>query len=104
MRPRTLRRPRLTVVAGGVRAFGDGGGAGACGDCVHRMRPRRDGSPTPPKELPVNKFALVLKSLLLSLALSASAFAAGKVNINTADAGTIAASLNGIGQAKAEAI
>ena len=30
----------------------------------------------------MNKFALVLKSLVLSLALSASALAAGKVNVN----------------------
>jgi competence protein ComEA len=52
----------------------------------------------------MNKLALVLKSLVLSLALSASAFAAGKVNVNTADAATIAAALNGVGQAKAEAI
>lgn len=52
----------------------------------------------------MNKFALVLKSLVLSLALSASAFAAGKVNVNTADAAAIAAALNGVGTAKAEAI
>jgi competence protein ComEA len=52
----------------------------------------------------MNKVALVLKSLLLSLALSASAFAAGKVNINTADAATIASGLNGVGDAKAAAI
>lgn len=52
----------------------------------------------------MNKLSLVLKSLLLSLALTASAFAASKVNINTADAATIAASLNGVGEAKAEAI
>ena len=52
----------------------------------------------------MNRFALVLKSLLLSLALSASAFAAGTVNINTADASALAAGLNGIGMAKAQAI
>lgn len=52
----------------------------------------------------MNAIATVLKSLLLSLALSASAFAAGKVNINTADAATLAATLNGVGDAKAEAI
>lgn len=51
----------------------------------------------------MNKFATVLKSLVLSLALTASAFAA-KVNVNTADAATIAAALNGVGEAKAEAI
>ena len=52
----------------------------------------------------MNTFTTVLKSLLLSLALCASAFAAGKVNINTADAATMAAGLNGIGDAKAQAI
>jgi competence protein ComEA len=52
----------------------------------------------------MNKLALVLKSLVLSLALSASALAGGKVNVNTADAATIAESLNGVGSAKAEAI
>jgi competence protein ComEA len=52
----------------------------------------------------MNKLALVLKSLVLSLALSASALAGGKVNVNTADAATIAESLNGVGAAKAEAI
>ena len=52
----------------------------------------------------MTKFALVLKSLLLSLVLSFSAFAAGPVNINTADAATLADSLHGIGPAKAQAI
>ena len=52
----------------------------------------------------MNKLALVLKSLVLSLALTASAFAASKVNINSADAATIASALNGVGEAKAEAI
>ncbi len=52
----------------------------------------------------MNKFALLAKSLLLSLALSASAFAAERVNVNTADASTIAETLNGVGEAKAEAI
>ena len=45
-----------------------------------------------------------VKAILLSLALSFSAFAADSVNVNTADAATIAAKLNGIGLAKAEAI
>jgi competence protein ComEA len=45
-----------------------------------------------------------IKAILLSLALSFSAFAADTVNLNTADAATIAAKLNGIGLAKAEAI
>jgi competence protein ComEA len=47
-----------------------------------------------------------LKSLLLALALSLplSVFAGQPVDINTADASAIAASLNGIGDAKARAI
>ncbi|HMN34657.1 MAG TPA: ComEA family DNA-binding protein [Chiayiivirga sp.] len=52
----------------------------------------------------MNRFALVLKSLFLSLVLSASAFAAGAVNINTADAPALAAGLTGVGPAKAQAI
>ncbi len=46
------------------------------------------------------------KSLLLALALSLPMFAAAAepVNINSADASTIAASLNGIGDVKAQAI
>lgn len=52
----------------------------------------------------MNKLALVLKSLILSLALSASALAGTKVNVNTADAAAIAAALNGVGASKAEAI
>lgn len=52
----------------------------------------------------MNTFTLILKSLLLSLVLSFSAFAAGPVNINTADATTLAANLNGVGAAKAQAI
>ncbi len=48
----------------------------------------------------------ILKALLLTLALSLPLFAAAAepVNINTADASTIAANLNGIGDAKAKAI
>lgn len=48
----------------------------------------------------------LIKSLLLALALSLPMFAgaAEPVNINTADAAAIAASLNGIGEAKARAI
>ena len=49
-------------------------------------------------------FATLLKSLLLSLALSFSAFAAGPVNINTADAAALSAGLTGVGPAKAQAI
>ena len=46
----------------------------------------------------------VLKSVVLSLLLVASALAADKVNINTADAATLESVLVGIGQSKAEAI
>ena len=52
----------------------------------------------------MNKFTTLIQSLLLSLALTASAFAAGKVNVNPADAAAIASALNGVGEAKAEAI
>ncbi|GMV29364.1 MAG: hypothetical protein AMXMBFR59_14890 [Rhodanobacteraceae bacterium] len=45
-----------------------------------------------------------IKSLALSLAFCFPAFAAQPVNVNTADAGTIAANLKGVGQSKAEAI
>lgn len=48
----------------------------------------------------------ILKSLVLALALSFPLYAsaAGPVDINTADATTIAAALNGIGESKARAI
>jgi len=52
----------------------------------------------------MQSFRLMLKSLLLSLALATSAFAADQVDINTADAATLAAVLDGVGDAKAEAI
>ena len=52
----------------------------------------------------MNTFSLILKSLLLSLVLSFPAFAAGPVNINTADATALAANLHGVGPAKAQAI
>lgn len=52
----------------------------------------------------MNRFVLVLKSLFLALVLSASAFAAGPININTADAPALAAGLTGVGQTKAQAI
>lgn len=45
-----------------------------------------------------------IQSLILSLALCLPALAAQPVNVNTADAGTIASSLKGVGQTKAEAI
>jgi competence protein ComEA len=44
----------------------------------------------------------VLSALLLTL--SAASFAAGKVNINTADAKTLATALEGVGESRAEAI
>jgi competence protein ComEA len=43
-------------------------------------------------------------AVLISLLLALPAVAAGPVNINTADAQTIADSLTGVGMAKAEAI
>jgi len=49
----------------------------------------------------MNKF---IQSLALCLAFCFPAFAAQPVNVNTADAGTIAANLKGVGQTKAEAI
>jgi len=48
--------------------------------------------------------ALILKTLALSALLSASAFAAEKVNINTADAATLDRVLLNVGPSKAEAI
>ena len=48
--------------------------------------------------------ATVFHSLLLSLVIAGSAFAADKVNINAADAATIDRVLLNIGPAKAEAI
>lgn len=49
-------------------------------------------------------FKTLLATLALGLAISFSSFAADKVDINTADAATLAAALNGIGPAKADAI
>ncbi len=46
----------------------------------------------------------ILASLILSCALALPAFAADPVDINTADAKTLAEGLNGIGMSKAEAI
>jgi competence protein ComEA len=48
--------------------------------------------------------AVLIKSLAFSLLLSTAAFAAGKVDINRATASELAASLNGVGDAKAQAI
>jgi len=52
----------------------------------------------------MKSFNTILKSLALSLVLASSAFAADKVNINTADAATIDRVLVNVGPAKAEAI
>jgi competence protein ComEA len=52
----------------------------------------------------MNRLSSLFAALFLSLLMAASAFAADKVNINTADAATLAATLNGVGPAKAEAI
>ena len=59
---------------------------------------------TPRSNAHMNKLALVLKSLVLSTLLAGSAFAAERVNINTADAGTLDRVLVGVGPSKAEAI
>jgi competence protein ComEA len=56
------------------------------------------------KEIVMKSFKCIAHSLLLTLALATSAFAADKVNINTADAATIDRVLVNIGSAKAEAI
>lgn len=52
----------------------------------------------------MKSFKYLAHSLLLTLALVTSAFAADKVNINTADAATIDSVLVNVGPAKAEAI
>lgn len=55
-------------------------------------------------ETEMRKSILILKSLLLSALLATTAFAAQKVNINSADAATLDRVLVGIGPSKAEAI
>jgi competence protein ComEA len=52
----------------------------------------------------MSKTLVLIHSLALSLLFAATAFAAEKVNINTADARTIDRVLVGIGPSKAEAI
>lgn len=49
-------------------------------------------------------FKTLLASLVLSLALALPAFATEQVDINSADAKTLAEGLNGVGLSKAEAI
>src|SRR5688500_12384042 len=56
------------------------------------------------KDTVMKSIKLMTHSLLLALALAGSAFAADKVNINTADAATIDRVLLNVGPAKAEAI
>lgn len=52
----------------------------------------------------MNRLHSLLLALLMSLLMSAAALASDKVNINTADAATLAAGLTGVGMTKAEAI
>jgi competence protein ComEA len=52
----------------------------------------------------MNKFLMLAKTLLLSVLLMGAAFAAEKVNINTADAASLDRVLIGVGPSKAEAI
>jgi competence protein ComEA len=52
----------------------------------------------------MKSLSVILKSLALSALLAGSAFAADKVNINTADAATLDRVLVGVGPSKAEAI
>ena len=57
----------------------------------------------------MQRLYVVFRSLMLALLLAGSALAAtdasaSRVDINTADAATLAAALNGVGHAKAEAI
>jgi competence protein ComEA len=52
----------------------------------------------------MKSFAIILKSLALSLLLATTAYAADKVNINTADAAAIDTVLLNVGPAKAQAI
>jgi len=52
----------------------------------------------------MNKLYVLIKTLALTALLATSAFAAEKVNINTADAATLDRVLVGIGPSKAEAI
>ena len=52
----------------------------------------------------MKSFAIILKSIALSLLLATSVHAADKVNINTADAATIDAVLVNVGPSKAQAI
>ena len=59
---------------------------------------------TPSRVLAIRSFAMVVRTLLLSLMLTGTAMAAETVNINTADAATLDRVLVNIGPSKAEAI
>src|SRR3546814_5120802 len=65
---------------------------------------RPEHHPSLRKESAMKSLVLVAKSLLLSLLVAGSAFAADKVNINTADAATIDDVLLNVGPAMAQAI
>lgn len=52
----------------------------------------------------MNRIQSMLAAVALAFAFAVPVGAASQVNINTADAATLAKSLNGIGMAKAEAI
>lgn len=52
----------------------------------------------------MNRLSGLFAALFLSLLMTTTAFATEKVNINTADAATLAAVLHGVGRSKAEAI
>jgi competence protein ComEA len=71
------------------------------------MRTLHGGAPMPPshltEETPMQKFIARI-ALALAMALPVLAIAGRPVNINKADAATIAKSLDGIGQSKADAI
>jgi competence protein ComEA len=71
------------------------------------MRTLHGGAPMPPshltEETPMQKFIARI-ALALAMALPVLAIAGTPVNINKADAATIAKSLDGIGQSKADAI
>jgi len=59
---------------------------------------------TPSMRLAIRSFAMLARTLLLSLVLTGTAMAAETVNINTADAATLDRVLVNIGPSKAEAI
>jgi competence protein ComEA len=56
------------------------------------------------QEITMKTIGHILSALLVSFLLATSAFAAGRVDINRASAAELAAALNGVGEAKAQAI